>query len=93
MATPVAVRCHLPAVEDDFDRRQGERDPPDDSLAGGDKVWRHGATVPFVVRTSPPVHAGDGVCFRFSQNHSLECIDLELNRQRHEQAKAAEGRD
>jgi hypothetical protein len=25
-------------VEDDFDWHQGERDPPDDSLAGGDQV-------------------------------------------------------
>ena len=38
-------------VEDDFDRHQGERDPADDSRAGGDQVGRHTATVLFVVWT------------------------------------------
>jgi hypothetical protein len=33
------------------DLHQGERDPADESRAGGDEVRRHVATVPFVMRT------------------------------------------
>jgi hypothetical protein len=36
VATPVLFDFIFQPVEDDFDRHQGERDPPDHSLAGGD---------------------------------------------------------